>query len=75
MNLPHYAYKRYQYADSFWSDELNTNRHKLSMVGPQAFSEKCMDSHLMNWYIQSADIFFPKFKEIFIDKRDEDLFR
>lgn len=28
----------------------------------------------MNWFIQSADIFFPKFKEIFIDKRDEDLF-
>lgn len=50
------------------------NRHKLSLVGPSAFSEKCMDAHAMNWFIQSADIFFPKFKEIFIDKRDEDLF-
>jgi hypothetical protein len=29
----------------------------------------------MNWYIQNMDIFFPKFKEIFVDKRDEDLFR
>ena len=49
-------------------------RHKLSLVGPSAFTEKCMDTHMMNWFIQSTDIFFPKFKEIFIDKRDEDLF-
>jgi len=50
-------------------------RHKLSLVGPSAFTEKCMDSHMMNWFIQSTDIFFPKFKEIFIDKRDETIFR
>ena len=30
---------------------------------------------MINWYIQVMDIFFPKFKTIFIDKRDEDLFR
>jgi len=29
----------------------------------------------MNWFIQSADTFFPKIKKIMIDERDEDLFR
>ena len=38
-------------------------------------AEEVMDSYLMNWYIQCTDIFFPKFKSIFIDKRDEDLFK
>lgn len=30
---------------------------------------------MINWYIQMTDIFFPKFKDIFVDRRDEDLFR
>jgi hypothetical protein len=30
---------------------------------------------LINWYIQSCEVFFPKIKEIFVDKRDEDLFK
>jgi hypothetical protein len=47
----------------------------LANVGPAAFTEKCLDSHNMNWFIQSMDIFFPKFKEIFVDNRDVDLFR
>jgi hypothetical protein len=29
---------------------------------------------MLNWYIQSMDVFFPKFKRIFIDQRDDDLF-
>ena len=29
----------------------------------------------MNWYIQNVDIFFPSLKRIFVDRRDEDLFR
>ena len=29
----------------------------------------------INWYIQSLDIFFPRFKQIFIDRREEDIFR
>lgn len=28
----------------------------------------------MNWYIANTEIFFPKFKDIFVDKRDEALF-
>ncbi len=45
------------------------------MAGPKTFTEKCLDQHLINWYIQNLDLFFPRFKEIFVDKRDEDLFR
>ena len=39
------------------------------------FSEQCADPYVMNWYVQNMDIFFPRFKQIFVDKRDEDLFQ
>lgn len=51
------------------------NRQKIAQAGPKSFTEKCLDQHLMNWYIQSMDVFFPKLKEIFVDKRDQDLFK
>lgn len=47
----------------------------MSISEPHQFAEKCLDAHLINWYIQTMDIFFPKFKSIFIDRKDEDLFR
>lgn len=76
MNLTHYIYKRLQYAGHiFWYSERKETINRLHNSEPSQFAEKCLDSHLMNWYIQSMDIFFPKFKTIFVDKRDEDLFR
>ena len=39
------------------------------------FSEACCDRYLINWYIQSVDLFFPKLKKIFVDERDQDIFR
>ena len=45
------------------------------MVGPQAFSEKCLDSSDTNWFVQSTDVFFPALKKICVDEKDEDLFR
>lgn len=45
------------------------------MVGPQAFSEKCMDASNVNWFIQSMDVFFPYLKKVCIDEKDEELFR
>ena len=47
----------------------------MANSGPAAFTEKCLDAKAMNWYIQSTDAFFPKYKQVFIDKRDEDLFK
>lgn len=29
----------------------------------------------MNWYVGSMEIFFPKLKEICVDRRDEDIFK
>lgn len=75
MNVPHYLMRRIQYTQSPWIEETHSNRQKIAQAGPKAFTEKCLDQHLINWYIQSADIFFPKVKEIFVDKRDEDLFK
>lgn len=74
MNLPHYLWRRFLYNQSFWGEELVSNRQKIAQAGPRAFTEKCLDQHLVNWYIQSTDVFFPKLKEIFVDQRDEDLF-
>jgi len=76
LNLTHYIYKRLQYAGHiFWYSERKETINRLHNSEPSQFAEKCLDTHLMNWYIQSMDIFFPKFKTIFVDKRDEDLFR
>jgi pheromone shutdown protein TraB len=74
MNVPHYIFKRIQYHQSQYTEENGSNRQKIALAGPRAFTEKCLDQHLINWYIQSSNIFFPKVKEIFVDKRDEDLF-
>ena len=30
---------------------------------------------MINWYIACTEVFFPRVKEIFVDKRDEDLFK
>lgn len=74
MTLLQYLTRRFQYGLSFYSIENDSNRQKIAQAGPRAFTEKCLDQHLINWYIQSTDIFFPRLKEIFVDKRDEDLY-
>lgn len=51
MNLPHYALKRLNYMQTTYSEELEANRLKIAQAGPRAFSEKCVDSYLINWYI------------------------
>lgn len=76
MNLPQYIWKRVAKVG-----HMHYNREKVETIikmhnsEPAQFSEKCLDSYTINWFIQNTDIFFPKFKSIFIDKRDEDLFR
>jgi len=74
LNIPEYLIKRYQYHSSQWTDELISNRIKIGLVGPAAFTEKCLDQHQMNWFIQSTATFFPRLKNIFIDEKDQDLF-
>jgi hypothetical protein len=74
MNVPHYFFKRFQYTQTFYTEENESNRQKIAQTNPQTFTEKCLDQHLINWYTQSAQIFFPRLKEVFVDKRDEDLF-
>jgi len=75
MNVPHYIYKRLAYQGNvFWNFEREETYQKLSNSEPSQFAEKVLDQNLINWYIQSMDIFFPKFKRIFVDQKDEDLF-
>jgi hypothetical protein len=74
FNVTETLYKRWQYRDTKWSEEIVANRAKISIVGPSAFTEKCLDNYMMNWYIQATALFFPQLKSVFVDKRDEDLF-
>jgi hypothetical protein len=43
MNLVDYFVKRFQWRDSQWIAENVNNRTKISLVGPAAFTEKCLD--------------------------------
>ena len=74
MNLVDYFVKRFQWRDSQWIAENVNNRTKISLVGPAAFTEKCLDQHQINWYTQACATFLPQFKRIFIDEKDEELF-
>jgi pheromone shutdown protein TraB len=73
-NMLEYITKCWQYRDTQYPNELESWIAKLRNVGPQAFTEKCLDSHGINWYIQATDVYFPKLKRIFVDERDQDLF-
>jgi hypothetical protein len=48
---------------------------KLAHVGAAAFTEKCLDTYSVNWFIQASDVYFPQLKRIFVDERDSDLFQ
>lgn len=47
----------------------------LNNSEPSQFTERLLDPYYINWFIQSTDLFFPKFKRIFIDQRGQDLFQ
>ena len=75
MNLPQYWWKRLTYqGHTFWARERSENISLMHTSEPHQYTERCVDQYLVNWYIQSLALFFPRFKQIFIDKRDEDLF-
>ena len=51
FNVPEYLIRRFQKRSSRWYLERYANQQKIAYVGPAAFSEKCLDGPLMNWYI------------------------
>ena len=65
----------WQYRDSFYPIEREGHISRLRNVGGQAWTEKCLDTYAVNWYIANASIYFPKMKRILVDNRDEDLFK
>jgi len=62
MNLLQYIWTRFQYTQTPYTYENMSNRQKIAEAGPKTFTEKCLDQHLLNWYIASSEIFFPKLK-------------
>jgi hypothetical protein len=76
MNVLNYLIYRYQFSNfNKWACEREMNKEKLHLVGPSAFSEKCLDRYLTNWYVASMATFFPHMKRAIIDKRGEEIFR
>lgn len=43
FNITQYMIRVCQYANTLWYGETITNKQKLQMVGPSAFSEECCD--------------------------------
>lgn len=75
MNFTSYIAARFRMAgNDFWNMERKETIARMHNAEPAQFTEKCLDPHLINWYIQSLAVFFPKFKSIFVDRRDDDLF-
>jgi hypothetical protein len=60
---------------NFWSYERKEVTARMHKSEPAQFAEKCLDPYMVNWYVQSFDIFFPRWKRVFIDMRDDDLFK
>ena len=76
MNWLHYWYKRLEYMNqTFWEMERTSQFTQTHSSEPAQYTEMNLDSYQVNWYIQASDLFFPRLKEIFVDKRDEDLFK
>lgn len=74
MTIVDYVARRWQWRDTQYIRERWNNSSKYELVGPSAFSEKCMDQHLMNWYTAATATFFPQIKRICIDEKDQELF-
>ena len=50
--IPYYMYKRFQYyGHMHYSYERYETSIRMANSEPSQFSEKCLDSHLINWYI------------------------
>jgi len=76
MNLPHYLYQRFVYLQyNRWWYEKKDQVAKIHQCEPSQYAEKVLDPRTLNWFIQNTAIFFPQFKRIFVDLRDDDLFK
>lgn len=63
-----YLYKLCQYSGYWhWARERAEVIARLQNSEPAQFSEQCVDPYLVNWFIQSMDIYFPHLKRIFVD--------
>lgn len=68
MNVPQYLARRFKYMGvGFWTEEREEFISRLHNAEPAQFAEKCVDPYMINWFIQSLDIFFPAIKRIAID--------
>lgn len=71
-----YFWRYIQFAGHYhWYEEREGNINKMHNSEASQFTEQCADPHLINWYVQNMDMYFPRLKEIFVDQRDQDLFK
>lgn len=74
--LASYIWNACQYVGHYnYQAERSDVINRMHNSEPSQFTEQCVDSHLINWYIQNVAIFFPRLKQIFVDQRDQDLFK
>ena len=68
MNVLHYLKQRVTFLGKVsWDCERKEAIHRMQNSEPSQFSERCVDPYLLNWFIQSSDVFFPAIKRAAID--------
>lgn len=55
--------------------EQDAFRKKMSENGVKAFIENVLDTYQMNWVIKDLELMFPAAKWVFIDQKDQELYR
>lgn len=58
-----------------WGSEQDAFRKKISENGIKAFVENVLDSYQMNWVIKDLELMFPSAKRVFVDLKDQELYR
>lgn len=52
MNVPHYLFQKFMYSGyAMWVREKSEMTARLHNSEPSQFTERCLDTYAMNWYI------------------------
>jgi hypothetical protein len=58
-----------------YHSEIDSFNAKVHHYGIKKFVEACCDTYTINWLVQSFGLLFPDVRRIFIEKKEEDIFK
>lgn len=75
FNIFSFAINKFFQFSSLWGFEHKQHKVNQDQVGMKSWIEGHMDQYMCNWFIKSTELFFPGFKNIMVDWKDEQLFK